>query len=996
MQIKIQFKSIRQRLLVVLCISIGCVLLPGSVFLYVKASKDLSAVHYERLQTLRDLRVTEINSWIARMSDDVRIIAGTPEVRAKSTFLSAGGHGRDGDWDDLRRIFNSYFQFRNFYFEFFIVSTSSGKVVFSTSQDSIGDDRSSNVYLAGAMRKRDVFVSDIYYSKNLNLPTMTASIPVDPPHGAMKEPRAVLVARVYLERSLYSLLLDRTGLGRTGEVILINKDQVAVNKLKSENVLPLTLTLRDEAATRALSGQTGVVEVTDYRGRRVSAAYGYIPSMNWGIIVKQDRDEITGPLVFTAFSIAIFFALLMGAIVLVSLRVSYSLAGPLESFSRVARRILGGDYYERIDIDRSDEIGDLAASFNGVADSIVSQLRVEKVSSDIIEVIVSTIDLHEFSRKVIGKVMEVTESNIAAFYVLSEDEREFRHFNSIGLDAQYSESFHAGRLEGEFGRALSTREITVTRDLDENSLVLLKTVLGNVLPREIITFPIIVHNMSAAVISLASLKGYPAETVRILEHIRPVMNTAYSNILAIEKTRRLADELKDKNFQLESKKEALELQTVELKRHADRVKQQNFEMEIQKAKVEEASKLKSEFLSNMSHELRTPLNSVLALSKVLILQAGDRLTEEENDYVRIISRNGEKLLMLINDILDLSKIEAGKIYLHPKKISIRGTLGMIVENLEQMAEEKKIRIVLSCRADLPEIVSDESRVYQILQNIIGNAVKFTEEGSVSISASVDDERLRIAVEDTGIGIDEADLPHIFEEFRQLDGTLARKYEGTGLGLAIAVKSAELISATISVESEKGKGSRFEVIFPLVWTPRRDALEHTAPGPYPRSADAASPSGVEEPFYDTSHGPRKGGQPGGGTLLYGDTPGGETPSIVVIEDDPDNMTTIRAVLKDGYRIFEAVDGRSGMELVQRHLPELVLLDIALPGISGFTVIKELKSNALTRHIPVIALTALSMKGDRERILRAGCDDYLAKPYNIEELTDKIAHWTGAQG
>jgi len=309
------------------------------------------------------------------------------------------------------------------------------------------------------------------------------------------------------------------------------------------------------------------------------------------------------------------------------------------------------------------------------------------------------------------------------------------------------------------------------------------------------------------------------------------------------------------------------------------------------------------------------------------------------------------------------------------------SINELYENMRDfvVAEEKGIRLSLSCRADLPEMVSDESRVYQILQNIIGNAVKFTEEGSVTISASADDERLRVAVEDTGIGIDEADLPHIFEEFRQLDGTLARKYEGTGLGLAIAIKSAELISATISVESEKGKGSRFEVILPLHWTSQRGGREH--PDPDITRAGAATDREIRKSVPGPSGEPLNGRRNGVGEL----------PAIVVIEDDPDNMTTIRAVLKDRYRIFEAMDGRSGIELVQRHIPDLVLLDIALPGISGFTVIKELKSNELTGKIPVIALTALSMKGDRERILRAGCDDYLAKPYNIEELTEKIARW-----
>jgi signal transduction histidine kinase/ActR/RegA family two-component response regulator len=459
------------------------------------------------------------------------------------------------------------------------------------------------------------------------------------------------------------------------------------------------------------------------------------------------------------------------------------------------------------------------------------------------------------------------------------------------------------------------------------------------------------------------------------------MNTAYSNILAIEETRRLAQELQDKNLQLESKRETLESQALELKRTADRVRQQNIEMELQSAKVEEANKLKSQFLSNMSHELRTPLNSIMALSKVLLIQGKDKLNGEELDYIRIVSRNGEKLLMLINDILDLSKIEAGKIDLHPRRLSVKRIINMIMENLEQSAEEKGIELRANFASELPDIMSDESRVYQIFQNIIGNAVKFTEEGRVFISAGVDERHVRVIIEDTGIGIDEKDLPHIFEEFRQLDGTLSRKYEGTGLGLAIAVKSAELISGSISVESKRGGGSRFEVLLPVEWHGR-----------------------LQEQVGDNgTFSPDPGSQNGGDThpewVLRGNeypdkqyrepNPSGSSlPLIAVIEDDPDNRTTIRAILKDRYRVIEASEGKTGIEIVYRHRPDLVLLDIALPGISGFTVVKDIKSNFLTRNIPVIALTALSMRGDRERILEAGCDDYLAKPYGVEQLLGKI--------
>ena len=985
MRLNIRFANIRQRLLLEICLPCALILAVVLLIFYGKVSSDYRLSREDHLQTIRDLRVSEVTGWLSRISEDMRIISSSMEVRRTGTALSTGIEPGAAEREVLRKSLNNYLQNQNIYLEFFIISAQSGKVVFSTNRDIIGDDRSSNRYLTGALRKRDIFATDIYYSKTLNIPTMTFSVPVYPPRLGIADPKCVLVARIYLERSLYSFLLDRTGLGQTGEVILFNKDLVAINKLKSDNIPPLTLKIRNEAVLKSLQGQTGIAEVRDFRGRDVLAAYTFIPSMEWGFIVIQDIEEALSPLNYTVFLLFSSGVVLIAILVMLAIISAGGISLPIRSFTSVARGILGGRFDERIPVKRDDEFGELAASFNSMADFVFSQLRVEKVSSDIIEVIVSTIDINEFSRKVIQKLMEVTESNIAAFYMLSADGREFRHFNSIGLDYQYNESFHAGRLEGEFGKALTTREITVTRNLDQNSTVLLKTVVGNVLPREIITVPIIVNNISAAVISLASLKEYGDETIRILNHIRPVMNTAYSNILAIEETRRLAQELQDKNQQLESKKETLESQALELKRTADRVRQQNIEMELQNAKVEEANKLKSQFLSNMSHELRTPLNSIMALSKVLLLQGKDKLNDEELDYIRIVSRNGEKLLMLINDILDLSKIEAGKIDLHPKKLSVKRIINMIMENFEQSAEEKGIELRGNFASELPDIMSDESRVYQIFQNIIGNAVKFTEEGHVYISAGSDDRHVRVLIEDTGIGIDEKDLPHIFEEFRQLDGTLSRKYEGTGLGLAIAVKSAELISGTISVESKRGGGSRFEVLLPVEWHGRypenqendfRDSAYKSGGEMHPGRGVRGSDS-VIEPYRE--HNPS----------------GSPLPLIAVIEDDPDNRTTIRAILKGRYRVIEASEGKTGIDIVYRHRPDLVLLDIALPGISGFTVVKEIKSNYLTRNIPVIALTALSMKGDRERILEAGCDDYLAKPYGVDQLLEKITFHLGTR-
>jgi len=637
------------------------------------------------------------------------------------------------------------------------------------------------------------------------------------------------------------------------------------------------------------------------------------------------------------------------------------------------------DYDEPgINIEKNDEIAGLAVSMNRMIDSLVFQLNQQERCSDIIETMVSSIDLEEFSGMILKSIVAATGSGMGTFYILSRDGDEFIHLNSTGFSSKSIDGFYAGKLEGEFEKALATREIVVTKNLSERSKMKFKAFLGGKLPKEIITIPVIVKNNTAAVISLSTYDEYTEEVLPLLLKIRPFMNTAFSNIISIDEVRRLAGKLKEKNQLLEARGEALEYQTDELQRHSEMFRKQHVEVDIQKHRVEDANKLKSEFLSNMSHELRTPLNSILSLSRLILRQSRERLSRDEIDYIEIIERNGDKLLTLINDILDLSKIEAGKIDLNPKKIGVSYIITMITENLEQTADDKGIKINIVKPDDLPPIITDEARFYQILQNIVGNAVKFTEDGSVIITCSYDFERVHITVEDTGIGIDEEELPFIFDEFRQIDGTLARKFDGTGLGLAIALKSAEMISGEIRVESSRGVGSRFFISLPILWQ-NGDEKAPVSDNSF-INRNKTDPEAYEGSFTacDTS-------------MLPETDKFDESFRIMVIEDDPDNVTTIQAVLESRYETIVAYDGIEGLDMIKKEHPHLVLLDIALPRMSGFDVIKRIKQDESISEIPVIAFTALSMKGDRERILKAGCDDYISKPYNIEYLLDKIEQW-----
>jgi len=298
-------------------------------------------------------------------------------------------------------------------------------------------------------------------------------------------------------------------------------------------------------------------------------------------------------------------------------------------------------------------------------------------------------------------------------------------------------------------------------------------------------------------------------TVELNEKVQKLDKSQEAMLFMVEDLDRYSQELKTSNTKLEMKTQELQ--------------QQNIELEIQKKVVEDANRLKSEFLSTMSHELRTPLNSVIALSRVLIMQAQQRLTVEENSYLEIVERNGKRLLSLINDILDLSKIEAGKMEVNLNFVSVSIMLNNIKENLSPIINEKELNFKLSIVENLPKIETDESKLHQILQNIISNSVKFTQKGSIDIAVNFDSEKTYITIKDTGIGISAAELPHVFEEFRQVDGSISRQYDGTGLGLAIVHKLIKILGGKIEVSSKPEQGTCFKLEFPINWSAKEASL-----------------------------------------------------------------------------------------------------------------------------------------------------------------------------
>jgi CheY-like chemotaxis protein/HAMP domain-containing protein len=646
----------------------------------------------------------------------------------------------------------------------------------------------------------------------------------------------------------------------------------------------------------------------------------------------------------------------------ISLLVSGNIARPMVEMAAVSRKIESGDLSARQTVSSDDELGYLAQSLDGMAESIQKQMVALESIAELNKVIAGASSLDTFYDKLLQKLMDLTGSVLGVCFVTDSEEADiFELRSAVGINPERLDPFDPGGLDGELRKALMSGQICRIAQIPRDTPFTFRTFAGMAVPRDILTIPVRTDGHVAMVLSIASLHDYSDHHISIIEHTWPVMGTALSNLLGIEATRKLMKKLHAQNLELEAQSEQLQVQTEELyqqseelQQQTEELQQQNIDLEAQSRQVEEANRLKSEFLSNMSHELRTPLNSVMALSKVLIMQARKKLSEEEISYLEIIERNGRKLLSLINDILDLSKIEAGRIELKPKKLSPRLVLGDIMERLQPMAEVKGVELLGDIPDDLPLIESDEARVDQIFQNLIGNAIKFTEKGSVRVTAFSDPDRVYVHVSDTGIGIPSEQMQKVFDEFHQVDGSSSRRYEGTGLGLAIVKKATGLLGGQVLVESTLGSGTTFRVSLPIWWQ-----------GETTREAEPASASPDRFEAVHAAAGKR---------------------SVLVVDDEPKTVALVSQYLQEeGYRALEAVSGATALNLAELYHPFAIILDILMPDMDGFEVLQALKRNPKTADIPVIVI---SVKGDRKTGAALGAAGFIAKPVLKESLIGEL--------
>ncbi|WP_418001422.1 HAMP domain-containing protein [Luteitalea pratensis] len=526
--------------------------------------------------------------------------------------------------------------------------------------------------------------------------------------------------------------------------------------------------------------------------------------------------------------------------------------------------------------------------------------------------------------------------------------------------------------------------------------------LGSARPKNIVVLPVLFEGETKAVVELSSLQPFTATHLTFLEQLTQSIGVVLNTIEATMRTENLLQQSQQLTMELQTRQTELQQTNEELASKAKQLAEQNVEVERKNKEVEQArraleeqatelaltSKYKSEFLANMSHELRTPLNSILILGQQLAENAVGNLTTRQVDFARNIHSAGTDLLTLINDILDLSKIESGTVTVEAEEITFGSLRDSVQRTFHHMAESKGLGFNVEIDGSLPPtFTSDPKRLQQILKNLLSNAFKFTAVGQVSMRVtpvitgwSLDHPILRfsgsavaIQVTDTGIGIAPEKQKLIFEAFQQADAGTSRKYGGTGLGLAISRELAMLLGGEIRLTSTPGQGSTFTLYLPLSYTgPARATMTPSAPAHLPISVSSLpvlAIANAEDAIADDRD-----------TIGEGDN------ILLIVDDDAHYARVLLGLARDkGFKALVATRGQAALTLARQYLPTAITLDVFLPDMLGWTVLNNLKLDPATRHIPV---QMLSVEEERQHGLSHGAFSYLVKPATTEDLEDAL--------
>lgn len=716
----------------------------------------------------------------------------------------------------------------------------------------------------------------------------------------------------------------------------------------------------------------------------------------------------------------------------------------------------------RIDVTKDDELSEIATAFNAIAQSLeehsvreeqINRLNQEQawLKTNVAEIstdLQSISDFPTFTQTLITRITPLVGGSHGVFY-LADGKKENQYLKLSGTYAFKGSEKNPGHFnigEGLVGQCAFDKKTILLTDVPSN-YIKINSGLGESEPLNIILLPVIFEKKIMGVIEIGSFHEFSSIQKSLLDQLANQLGILLNNLTGQVKTEELLaesqvmteelqvqseelltqqEELKRTNEELEAQtkslikseevlqeqQEELEQSHVELEEKAKLLEERNYEYEQKNKEVERSkveleekanqlmltSKYKSEFLANMSHELRTPLNSLLILAKILADNKESNLTEQQTKFAKTVYSSGYDLLNLINEILDLSKVESGKMEIEPTVVEINSFKDFVESTFQPVAQQKDIDLKIKYADNLPRYVMlDEQRVQQIVKNLLSNAFKFTSQGDVTFSIKLavkenipyqvmtsneSDCILEFSVSDTGIGIPKDKQQLIFEAFQQADGTTSRKYGGTGLGLSISREIASLLGGELSINSVVGKGSAFTLYLPVTEVEQlnhlnqnKTVVNYEAENPPMDNSESTiltSSTEIEQPNNEIAF---------------------ENKTILVVDDDIRNVFALSSILESyNMKVVYAENGKESLEVIQNNIDiDLVLMDIMMPEMDGYEAMQSIRMMTEFQTLPIIALTAKAMKGDRKKCIDAGASDYIAKPVNADQLLSMMRVW-----
>lgn len=731
-------------------------------------------------------------------------------------------------------------------------------------------------------------------------------------------------------------------------------------------------------------------------------------------------------------TVGLFGLLLAVSIIAIAIasQVSKSIVRTINEVAQTIKKIASenGNLKERIHVNTNDEINDLANATNELLDNLDDREWLQKNLAEIVTKYQGVASIDALSKVFMSELAKMTNSSFGAFYVRETNDHENYFMKKASFaDTNFQkeigrESFRLG--QGLIGQCAQEKQSFVFNEIPKDYRYI-STGLGEVPPRSIFIVPILFEEDVIAVMELATLSEYSKLQLDLVKQIVETFGLSINSVMGrmeivrlLNESRAMTEELQVQSEELQTQSEELQMQTEELTQINEQLEEKTKDAETKTEELEKIrqeleekanqltlhSNYKSEFLANMSHELRTPLNSILILSEMLAENNQGRLTEEDSEFANVIHSSGEDLLSLINDILDLSKVEAGKLEVLFEEVNLSELPVHMDHVFSPVAQKKDLEFHIFKAEDVKDLFfTDEKRFQQILKNLLSNAFKFTKEGSVALSIKQIDSQLQteemkliskdwleVSIADTGIGIPIDKHELIFETFQQADGATVRKYGGTGLGLSICKEFAKLLGGWITLQSEEGVGSIFKLIVPSL--PNGLTLDAHLNIGY--SEVAATQLSVEPLAVDNPEIPKQ--------IIENDEVLAslhdhanvfQDKNILIVDDDYRNIYALKTALeRRGMNTLEAKDGIECLEILQGEAKiDIVLMDIMMPNMDGYETMSRIRNDLQFKELPVIALTAKAMKNDRDKCLEAGASDYISKPLNLDQLFSVLRVW-----